>query len=433
MSISSSMNAGVAGLRANANRLATISDNIANSATYGYRRSQTNFHSMVVGSGAAGEAMYTAGGVRTTSQRLVDQGGGLVGTQNATDIALSGRGFLPVTTEIGATLQDGTAPMLLTTTGSFRMDANGYLRDAAGYTLLGIPALQDGTIPPFPRDSISGLRPVRIDTNQQAFTATTRIDLGVNLPASATLPTASGAPAFLSVEFFTTLGLSNTIEVEFTPVLTPPTASNTWEMNLVHAETGDALGNYTLVFDDAPGTAGTLLSVTPDPDAASDIKVITLSIGGQDIELSLGEIGVADGIVQRGATFSGAGVQQDGVGAGNLIGLMIDASGNLEAVYDQGFRRTLYRIPIVDVPNPNGLTALDSQAFRVSGDSGSFYLWDAGTGPVGDFVGFALQESATDIAAELTSLIQTQRAYSSNAKVIQTVDEMLQETTNIKR
>ena len=36
-------------------------------------------------------------------------------------------------------------------------------------------------------------------------------------------------------------------------------------------------------------------------------------------------------------------------------------------------------------------------------------------------------------AAELTDLIQTQRAYGSNAKVIQTVDEMLQETANLKR
>ncbi len=37
MSISSSLNAGVAGLAANATRLATISDNIANSGTYGYK------------------------------------------------------------------------------------------------------------------------------------------------------------------------------------------------------------------------------------------------------------------------------------------------------------------------------------------------------------------------------------------------------------
>ena len=38
MTISSSLNAGVAGLQANAIRLASIADNIANSSTYGYKR-----------------------------------------------------------------------------------------------------------------------------------------------------------------------------------------------------------------------------------------------------------------------------------------------------------------------------------------------------------------------------------------------------------
>ena len=69
----------------------------------------------------------------------------------------------------------------------------------------------------------------------------------------------------------------------------------------------------------------------------------------------------------------------------------------------------------------------------MSPNSGSFFLWDAGDGPTGAVVGYAREGSTTDVAAELTDLIQTQRAYSSNAKVIQTVDEMLQETTNIKR
>ncbi len=58
---------------------------------------------------------------------------------------------------------------------------------------------------------------------------------------------------------------------------------------------------------------------------------------------------------------------------------------------------------------------------------------DGGLTSTGAIVGYAREGSATDVAAELTALIQTQRAYSSNAKVIQTVDEMLQETTNIKR
>jgi flagellar hook protein FlgE len=61
------------------------------------------------------------------------------------------------------------------------------------------------------------------------------------------------------------------------------------------------------------------------------------------------------------------------------------------------------------------------------------FLWDAGDGPTGSVLGFAQEGSATDVAEELTQLIVTQRAYSSNAKVIQTVDEMLQETQNIKR
>ena len=70
MTISSSLNAGVMGLQANANRLGTISDNIANSSTYGYKRANTDFHSMVI-SGSGGS--YSAGGVRVTTQRLIDR------------------------------------------------------------------------------------------------------------------------------------------------------------------------------------------------------------------------------------------------------------------------------------------------------------------------------------------------------------------------
>lgn len=437
MSISSSMNAGVAGLRANATRLATISDNIANSATYGYRRAHTSFHSMVVGSGIAGQGAYSAGGVRTSTLRLVDQGGSLIGTQNATDIALSGRGFLPVTTELGAQLQDGTAPLMLTTTGSFRQDAQGFLRDPAGHVLMGWPANADGTIPTYPRDSVAGLRPIRIGVNQQSYLATSNINFGVTIPASATAPGATGEPFRVSVEFFNTLGLAETVDVELTPILTPPDVSNTWQMSLLHPQTGAALGLYELVFENSPARGGSLQSVSRLSAEGNDFNPMTgqipLDIGAQQIQFDIGRLGEGAGIVQRGAAFVPAGIMQNGFGSGNQIGLMIDANGNLDVVYDQGFRQTLFRIPIVDVPNPNGLTASNSQAYKVSRDSGPFFLWDAGDGPVGEFVGFALQESATDIAAELTGLIQTQRAYSSNAKVIQTVDEMFQETTNIKR
>jgi flagellar hook protein FlgE len=103
------------------------------------------------------------------------------------------------------------------------------------------------------------------------------------------------------------------------------------------------------------------------------------------------------------------------------------------AIYDQGFSKLIYQLPVIDVPNPNGLIALSNQTYQLSPASGAFYLWDAGDGPTGSVAGYSREESATDVAEELTQLIQTQRAYSSNAKIIQTVDEMWQETTNIKR
>ena len=109
-----------------------------------------------------------------------------------------------------------------------------------------------------------------------------------------------------------------------------------------------------------------------------------------------------------------------------------DAS-DAEGVFASGAVRTLYQIPIADFANLNGLTAVDGQAYVTSPESGSLFLWDAGDGPTGTVVNFALEQSTADVAGELTSLITTQRAYSSNATVIRTVDEMLQETTNIKR
>ena len=115
MTISSSLNASVAGLAANASRLATISDNIANSATFGYKRAVADFHSMVIESGTG---RYSAGGVRVTTQRMIDERGPLVSTSNPTDLAVRGRGLLPVTTEAAVGVANGDLPMMLSTTGS---------------------------------------------------------------------------------------------------------------------------------------------------------------------------------------------------------------------------------------------------------------------------------------------------------------------------
>ena len=133
------------------------------------------------------------------------------------------------------------------------------------------------------------------------------------------------------------------------------------------------------------------------------------------------------------AEFVPISLTKNGAPTGNLTSVEIDENGIVSAIYDSGFTRTIYQVPVIDVRNPNGLIAESNQAFTLSQASGPMYLWDAGAGPTGTTIGYAREESTTDIAGELTALIKTQRAYSSNAKIIQTVDEMLKETTNIKR
>ncbi len=437
MTISSSLNAGVAGLAANASRLATIADNIANSATYGYKRTEADFSSLVIESG---EGTYSAGGVRVQTQRLIDQPGALATTNNATDLAVRGRGFLPVTTESSLLSTTGDFPLYLATTGSFRTDEDGFLRTTSGVTLMGWPADPDGTIPTFPRDTGDGLEPVQINVNQFTSEPTTRIALGVNLPATETEFGASGDPLELSVEYFDNLGTSQSINIQFSPTIPAAAgASNEWTMVLTDsASGGTVVGEYIVTFDATRGSGGTIASVTqgapaignPYDNATGDFSV---TVAGGPITINIGAIGTGQGLTQLSDNFAPTSISKDGSPVGNLISVEVDANGFVRANFDIGITRTIYQIPLIDLPNPNGLIAEDNQIYRTSNESGTFFLWDAADGPTGDIVGYALEESATDVAGELTQLIQTQRAYSSNAKVIQTVDEMLQETTNIKR
>ncbi|MDO5640784.1 MAG: flagellar hook-basal body complex protein [Paracoccus sp. (in: a-proteobacteria)] len=453
MSISSSLSAGVAGLAANATRLAAISDNIANSATYGYKRVIADFEGMVINQ-ARGAGVYSAGGVRASTARLIDQRGPLVATSNPTDLAISGRGMLPVIPSASLNNQFGERPMMMTTTGSFRTDANGVLRTESGLVLLGWPANSDGSIPLMPRDTLGGLEPVVINANQTAGDPTTRMSLGINLPATMTEAGGPTDPLTSKIEYFGNLGTSESLSVSFTPDTAHATGmSNTWTMEIRDSATTDdpdtaedesIITTLTVIFANDQTRGGTIAQVLDadgDPHPAYDPAAGTLSVivgttatyPGDAMTVTIGKLGDPNGLTQLGDNFSPTNISKDGSPVGNLTAIEVDENGYIRATYDTGFIRTIYQIPLVDVPNPNGLISLNNQTYQVSPDSGSFFLWDAGDGPTGAIVGYAREGSKTDVAAELTDLIQTQRAYSSNAKVIQTVDEMLQETTNIKR
>ena len=73
MSINSALLAGASGLISNSNALASISDNIANVNTVGYKRAQTVFNPLYTSSGET--TRYSAGGVQSLSRLEIGRSG----------------------------------------------------------------------------------------------------------------------------------------------------------------------------------------------------------------------------------------------------------------------------------------------------------------------------------------------------------------------
>jgi flagellar hook protein FlgE len=141
MSFSGVFAIGVSGLTAFTASLGTVSNNIANSQTAGFKRVRTDFADLIAADAPdAGGKIGT--GVGATDRHLVAEQGALKRTDVATDIAISGDGFFVVSKDASA-----TSDILFTRAGDFTPNAAGDLYNAAGYFLRGIPMNADGTAP----------------------------------------------------------------------------------------------------------------------------------------------------------------------------------------------------------------------------------------------------------------------------------------------
>jgi flagellar hook protein FlgE len=181
MSINSALLAGVSGLIANSSALATISDNIANSNTVGYKTVDTSFADIVTNSSVQGD--YDAGGVLASAQQLVTQQGNATQTSSNTDLSISGQGMFVVTANATPSVTDTRS---FTRAGSFTLDANGDLQNAAGLYLQGWPVNADGTVAVDP-SSVASLETINVGQVGGIATPTTQVSLNANLNADQTL------------------------------------------------------------------------------------------------------------------------------------------------------------------------------------------------------------------------------------------------------
>ncbi|MFD2739555.1 flagellar hook protein FlgE [Sulfitobacter aestuarii] len=430
MTISSAMQAGVSGLRANGEAVNRISENIANAGTVGYKRS---FASMVTNT--AGDSS----GVRAERGSAVDLAGTTQSSNSGTALAVSGKGFFVVSKVAN---DPNPANYMLTRAGDFKPDANGDLVNAAGFFLAGYSFGEDGTVSGVDRTTFGSLETVNVQQATLTAEASSAGSISGNLPSALTGPGPAQAPFISSLSYYTPLGERQTLGLSWAPSNVTP---NEWTLSMSDAQ-GAALGEVTVNFHDSGELAGSPsgYAFAADPglvppaeftmDGDGNIQ-LTLMTGAepQAITIALGAVGSHGGITQFAGDYEPQQISMDGSEVSALSRTEIDEGGVLYGVFENGMRRSLYEISIAMVDNPNGLELLDGNAYRVTLASGDAVINTAGTAGAGTVLSGALEGSTVDIAQEMTDLIQVQRAYSSNAKIITTADEMLQETTNLKR
>lgn len=454
MSINSAMLAGAAGMRANASALASISDNIANVNTVGFKRLRSDFTSLL--SSQNSQTTYSAGGVMSRSNPLMNEQGSTTSSSVSTHLAVSGNGMFVVR----GRSEDATSrdPYYYTRAGQFTPDADGYLQNAAGYYLLGWPVDSSGVVNANPTD-LNALESVRVSGIAGGAEATSRLSLSANLQSSqqvsaaaasydATDPAnnmASGAvtPDFqIPIQMYDSQGGLHTITFSFLKQ-----GPNAWHAE-VHLPPGQVVDGALLV-DGQLATGIVSFTTFGQLDVANSTLPLSVTIGEsgtggsewdptlglatQTISLDMGGPGAPGGLTNYDSPSVLGTSQIDGTPFGSLASVDVDDDGFVTAIFTNGLTRRIYQIPLATFGNTNGLISEQGGIYRLGPDTGALSMRGAGIGGAGSIQSRALESSTVDLAEEFSNLIMTQRAYSASSKIITTADEMLDELIRLKR
>jgi flagellar hook protein FlgE len=422
MSITSALQIGVSGLQANSSRVQNISSNIANANTVGYRRTFSEFVTQNTGS--------TQAGVLTDSRADISSNGSIMATGRATDLAVQGDGFFVVSRNPNDPVESN---YYLTRAGSFTPDQDGNLRNSAGYYLSGYPTDASGATGSVSSTSFNDLSTVNIASYQIPGTPSSLVNVSGNVPSQETGLATPGAPFESTLRYVNQLGGADELTLSWQPGSTP----SEWTVNITDGA-GTDYGTATVNFTDSGANAGSPASYTPGTlpiDPATGVVSLTINNGAtpQTLDISLGAPGTFEGMTQFAGDYTPPQFDDDGTETGSLERAEMSDSGVLFGVFDNGQRRALFQVPLANVANPDQMRSVDGNAYVTTRDSGAVNLGGAMSNGLGSVTSGALEGSNVDIAQELTDLIQTQRAYSSSAKIITTSDEMLSETLSIKR
>jgi flagellar hook protein FlgE len=412
MSLSGALNSAVSALKAQSTAISVVSDNIANSGTYGYKTTSSLFESLVTGSDSS--TSYASGGVTVYAKSNITEQGLLTSSTTTTNVAIDGSGFFVVSGSAS-----GNA-LSYTRNGTFEVDDAGYLV-SNGYYLQGWTTDQNGNVT-VAEDSTT-LEAINTNIVSSTAEATTTTSFDLNLPADAS----TGDTFTTSMQIYDSLGTSQSLTVTW-----EKTGSNAWEASFsdptltsdTSTTTGTVTGTVTLTFN----SDGSLASTSPSP-ATISITGWTTGAADSTITLDLGTTGGTDGVTQYSSDLDTPAIdldkiESDGLAYGTLSSVAVGDDGVVEATYSNGNTIAIYKVAVATFANADGLSASSSGIYEETSSSGSASLHESGEGGAGTVYGSELESSTTDTSTEFSNMIQAQQAYSAAAQVISTVSDM---------
>ncbi len=423
MTISHSFALGVLGMRAFDKQMQGISNNVANVATTGYKRSVTRFADMVApdGSSAADANL----GVKAVKQRRISEAGQITRTDGQLDVAISGRGFFRVSPNLDGSAVSGTTipGNLYTRDGAFRMtatDAGNYLTTQDGYFVHGWEVDQTTGEPG------SALGPMRFSRYAiMPQQPTTTVSLTGYLPAD-------GSLTEVPVAF--TAYLADTLPEEAAAqdaAIGAPAADGQITVPALPSPS-TVTPQYTMRFD-----AGTSNWVLYEPGGTA---VAPLTVSGGNFQ-SISHGGYTFDFSQFyyfGTGTNAMGASTDGSPRGRLTSYATDRQGNVIEQFDNGLARTRYRLAAFNTVNEDTMRPIRDTYFAPAasgnGNNTGAFVEAVQTGtknPINGFVPASLEGSNVDLAQEMTNLIVAQRNYQAASKTITTADEMAETLVSI--
>jgi len=396
----------VSGLNAASSNLDVIGNNIANSATVGFKSATVSFADMFAGS-------KVGLGVKVAAVTQDFNDGTTTSTSRGLDVAISQSGFFRMADTSGA--------VYYSRNGQFTLDANRNIVNANGLQLTGYPAT--GTPPTVQ----TGANPVALSVPTTAMSARATGSAAIVANLNSTDAVITKTPLDIndtdtysskaSMTTYDSLGNEHNLNLYFSKA-----ANGTWNVNVKDGSAADPtadVGSFTMTFDQN----GQMTSTAEQP--------VTLTSLNGSAPTSF-NISMLNSQQQNTGTSTFGNPTQDGYKPGELTSYQINNDGTLVGNYSNEKTQVLGQIALANFANPEGLKSEGNNVWSATGSSGQALVGLAGTGNLGTLTAGALESSNVDLSKELVNMIVAQRNYQSNAQTIKTQDQILNTLVNLR-